>query len=140
MPSADKPIQLLERFLQQKQDFVFPLEPQSVELFLTGFRAACVACGLDVPRKLKQQVLERRGWKFSASGPLPQMRDKGMKDDAIMDELIKIEIDQLRQINDKSPAPKPVPAAPAQAAPVASKAAAPAEPPAKAGKWWRFGS
>jgi len=132
MPSADKPIQLLERFQQQKQDFVFPLEPQSVELFLTGFRAACVACGLDVPRKLKQQVLERRGWKFSASGPAPQMRDKGMKDEAIMDELIRIEIEQLRLVGDKVPASK----APA-AAPQAAPAAAPAQ---KVGKWWWPGS
>lgn len=135
MPSADKPIQLLERFQQQKQDFVFPLEPQSVELFLTGFRAACASCGLDVPRKLKQQVLERRGWKYTASGPTLQMRDKGMKDEAIMDELIRIEIEQLRMIGDKTPASK----APA-AAPPATPSAVPAAPAPKAGKWWWPGS
>jgi hypothetical protein len=123
-PSTDKVIQLLERFQQRKEEFVYPLNLQAVEHFLTGFRAACAACGFEIPRKLKQQVLERRGWKHSAAGPAAQMRDKGMSDEAIIDELIRLEIEQLKQLGDKLTA---------SAAPAAAHEPMPAR---KSGKWW----
>ena len=46
---------------------------------------------------LHHQVHERRGWRGSALGPIPHMREQGMTDEAIMDELIEIEVEVIRE-------------------------------------------
>ena len=94
----DKLIQLLTRLRQSKEMFLYPLTSGSLENYLNGFRGAGAACGVEAPRKLRQQVIEARGWKFSAAGPAPQMKQKGLTDEAIMDELIDIEIALLQHI------------------------------------------
>jgi hypothetical protein len=98
MQAIDRLIQLLERLRKSKEMFLCPLTAAAMENYLNGFRGACSACGLEVPRKLRQQVVEKRGWKFSAAGPAGQMRDKGMDDEAIIDELAAIEIELLQQL------------------------------------------
>jgi hypothetical protein len=106
MQSIEKLIQNLQQVQKQKGMFVFPLDLPSFENFLNGFRAAASACGCEIPRKLRQEVLTARGWKFAAAGPAPQMKAKGMADDAIMNELLEIEIDLLGKLA-KLPPKKP---------------------------------
>lgn len=97
VPPLERLIQLLQQVQKQKGMFVFPLDVASMENYLNGFRAASAACGFEIPRKLRQQVIESRGWKHAGAGPVPQMKDKGMAEEAMMDELIEIEIEQLRR-------------------------------------------
>ena len=98
MPPVDRVLQLLEAFKKSKEMIVHPVDVHTVQTFLTGFRSGCAACGLEVPRKLQWQVLEGRGWKRAAAGPVGQMKEKGMADPAIIDELIDIEIEQLQRL------------------------------------------
>jgi len=102
MQSLEKIIQALQLFQKGKEMYVHPLDVTAVENYLTGFRGACSACGVEIPRKLRQQVIETRGWKHSASGPAPQMKAKGLSDPAIMDALIEIEIEQFRRLAQQS--------------------------------------
>jgi hypothetical protein len=97
MQPPEKLLQLLQRLQQSKEMFIFPLTLASLENYLSGFRGACAACGFEVNRKLRQQVIERHGWKFSAAGPASQMKEKGMSEEAIMDELIAIEMELLKR-------------------------------------------
>lgn len=98
MPSIEKLTRILQQVRKQKGMFVFPLDIPSLENFLNGFRAAASACGYEIPRKLRQEVLTARGWKFAAAGAAPQMKAKGMADEAVMNELIDIEIDLLGRL------------------------------------------
>jgi hypothetical protein len=86
-------IQVLRQFQKQKEAFVHPLTIGGVEIYLSGFRAGCAACGAEIPKELRRKVLERRGWQRSAAGPVPQMQAKGMNDAAVLDELIEIEVE-----------------------------------------------
>ena len=98
MSPIERLIQLLQNLKSGKHQFLFPLEVGSLENYLNGFRGACAACGHEVQRRLRAQVLERRGWKNAAAGPVPQMKAKGFTEEGMMDELIEIEIELLRSL------------------------------------------
>jgi hypothetical protein len=104
-PNFDGAIKLLRQLQKQKEAFVHPLEIGGVETYLAGFRAGCAAFGAELPPKLRASVLERRGWKRSAAGPVPQMKEKGMTDLAVMDELIEIEIELWQRFAELRAAP-----------------------------------
>lgn len=99
MPPRERLMQLLQQVQKQKGMFLFPLSVASLENYLNGFRAASAACGIEVPRKLRQQVLESRGWKFAGAGPVPQMKERGLTEEAMLEELLEIEIEQLRRLS-----------------------------------------
>jgi hypothetical protein len=98
MSPVDRLIQLLQLLKSGKHQFLYPLEVSALENYLNGFRGACSASGHEIPRKLRALVVERRGWKHSAAGPALQMKAKDMTDEAMMDELIEIEIELLRAL------------------------------------------
>src|SRR5262245_16180737 len=98
MQPLEKLLQLLQRLQQNTEMFLYPLTLPSLENYLNGFRGACAACGFEANRKLRQQVIEKRGWKFSAAGPAGQMKEKGMTEAAMMSELIAIEIELLQKL------------------------------------------
>jgi hypothetical protein len=98
MQAIERMIQSLQLLQKHKETYVYPLDVASVENFLNGFRSACAACGFEIPRKIRWKTIEGRGWKPVAAGPAPQMKAKGMADDAILDELIEIEMEQLRRL------------------------------------------
>jgi hypothetical protein len=98
MPSLDRILQLLETLKKQKDSFLYPLEVPTLETYLAGVRAGCAAFGAEIPKDLRRKVTEARGWKRTAAGPVAQMKEKGMDDEAVMDELIAIEMELFRQL------------------------------------------
>jgi hypothetical protein len=65
---------------------------ERVNVWLGGFEAGCAALGVAIPRDVFTKVLQERGWKESAYGQIPQMREKGLSDDQIVQELIEIQV------------------------------------------------
>jgi hypothetical protein len=103
-PTFDRVIAVLQQFKKQKEAFVYPLEVNNVEIYLSGFRAGAAAFGSEIPKELRRKVLEKHGYQRSAAGPVPQMKAKGMNDAAIMDALIDIEIELWQRLAELKPA------------------------------------
>jgi hypothetical protein len=90
--------QVLDAFCTRKQMYLNPVTAEEAEKFLLGFDVGCLSCGVDLEW---QQIAERRGWRFGpTSGPIEQMRRKGLSDIAIIDELISFRSEAARQIAD----------------------------------------
>jgi hypothetical protein len=85
-------IEILDAFRRRKDPYISPVSPEEAEKFLYGFDTGCVACGVLVEW---QACAERRGWRLGAIGPITQMRERGMTDDAIIDELISFRQDAI---------------------------------------------
>ena len=87
-----KGIEFLRTFRQRKRMYVQPVDVPNVESFLTGFRIGCMAAGLFGDHGPWNRASERRGWACGAMSPADVMRERGLDDEAIMDELIEIEM------------------------------------------------
>lgn len=85
-------LSFLKSFKARKSMYINPVNVDTVLSFLFGFRLGTGATGATVCQGW-WKAQERRGWKRSSVGPVPQMREKGMTDLEIMDELIEIELD-----------------------------------------------
>jgi hypothetical protein len=86
---------VLKSLKGRKGMYLHPVSVDSVVNFLTGLSCAVGAIGNGA----MWAAQEKRGWKKSSVGPIPQMREKGMTDEQIMDELIDIEIEMFESIN-----------------------------------------
>ncbi len=69
-----------------------PIDVAAAENFLNGFRIGCLACGLEVPLMIQEQVTVERGWKWCATGPIQEMQEAGLSEEQVIDELFAIEI------------------------------------------------
>jgi hypothetical protein len=97
MSIIDQLIEILRSFQKRKGMYVYPVNARAVQNFLHGFEASCSAFGFKFDRELWWTVGESRGWKRAPEGPARPMGAKGLSEDEIMDELIEIEIDTLRE-------------------------------------------
>jgi hypothetical protein len=73
--------------------------PHFLDWFI-GFSQGISFAGLRVdrtPESIWWSVAHQRGWALSSQLPWWQMREKGMSDDAIIDEILRIEIEAWRQ-------------------------------------------
>ncbi|MGI4789124.1 MAG: hypothetical protein ACRYFS_09780 [Janthinobacterium lividum] len=60
--------------------------------FLQGFLTACDALGFGYSRDISRQVHVESDWESGAEGVWLQMRQKGMSEEAIVQELLRMEI------------------------------------------------
>lgn len=97
MSTIDQLIEHLRSFQKRKEMYVGHATIEAVEAFLTGFRIGRHGMGLEIDLDLQCAAQATRGWEQSAAGPVPQMRSQGLSDNEIMNELIEIEIDVLRE-------------------------------------------
>jgi hypothetical protein len=75
------------------------VDPEAAENFLNGIGVACFACGLDVPLAIRERATIERGWNWSAARPIDEMRQRGLDEQAIVDELLAIEIVALEKLS-----------------------------------------
>ncbi len=60
--------------------------------FLQGFLTACDALGFGYSRDIGRQVIVENDWEPSSQGVWLQMREKGMHEEEIVQELVRMEI------------------------------------------------
>ena len=104
MPPFEELVKTLEHCRLRKGMYVGVPTIESVGQFLTGFFSASIVCGLSGAWNAEREATKRRGWNVWPIEPHPveQMRQKGMSDEAIMDELIVIHIEAIRQLAQQS--------------------------------------
>lgn len=86
-------IETLVFFKRRKDMYLTAVNVPTVQAFLRGLTISFRVWGCDVPLDTRAQVTERLGWRFTALGIEPQMREKGCSEEEIIDELIKLEIE-----------------------------------------------
>ncbi len=92
----DEIIKDLEYCRDRLAMFVHPVNVANVENLLTGLSWGLRFCGIQIEADERSKVWQERGWKRTPVGPVPQMRERGMSERQIIDELIDIEIALLR--------------------------------------------
>lgn len=90
--SVGRILEILRSARQRKSMYLGRTEVGTAETFLNGFKVGCFACGLEVPFKIQEQVTIERGWKWNALGPINEMREAGLSEEQVVDELFAIEI------------------------------------------------
>ena len=95
MNREDKIRVILEAFqhMREKTGMYFSTVKMA-ESYLRGFRTASAIC-LDLPASMKArvEVVTERGWTSTSQGPWNEMREQGLDDAAIIDEMLSIEIE-----------------------------------------------
>jgi hypothetical protein len=85
-------IEILRSARHRKSMYLGTVDVPSAVDFLNGFQVGCFACGQDVPLEIRERVTTARGWEWSAKRPIDEMREQGLTEDEIVDELFAIEI------------------------------------------------
>ena len=93
----DRIVEHLENVRQRPLMFIGELYAEAIHTYLFAFTAGCRICGRDRPQDHYWKVYETRGWKMNSLGLYKSMRDAGMPEAAVVDELIVIEIEAWRQ-------------------------------------------
>jgi len=86
-------IAILRSARARKSKYYSPVEPKVVEDWLSGLRTGCSLAGLDWSPEDRLPSLKRRGLKLSAAWEAEQLADRGLGLEAIVDELLAIEIE-----------------------------------------------
>jgi hypothetical protein len=83
----------LLQFMREKSGMFFSTVSQA-DSHLRGFKIASKIC-LDLPDSTRfyATVITEHGWTWTSDGPWKEMREKGMDDTAIIDEMLSIEIE-----------------------------------------------
>ena len=97
-------IELLEQVRQRPGLFIGPVNDRAIwylMCFLSGVHATLTALHL-LPeindRSIRDRVIEQRGWKDNCNGPWVPMQQQGLPIETILDELVQIEIETLRTL------------------------------------------
>lgn len=103
LPADPAPlIESLRRFRKRKGMFVQPVTVDTVMGYLAGFRAARIAPGVSPGLDGWWAALDARGLLVGSQDPVKLLEARGLGPEAIMDELIAIEIDAT--LRDSGPA------------------------------------
>jgi hypothetical protein len=85
-------IEILKSARDREAMYLGTVDVPSAENFLNGFQVGCFACGRDLPLEVRERVTTARGWSWSAKRPIDEMRERGLNEEEIVDELFAIEI------------------------------------------------
>jgi hypothetical protein len=85
-------LEILRSARQRKPMYIQPVDVAAAENFLAGFHVGCFACGLEVPFEIRERVTIERGWPWYAARPIKEMRERGLNEEQIVDELFAMEI------------------------------------------------
>jgi hypothetical protein len=94
---AAKVIWTLEKIALRIRMYVSDGTPEGLQQLLHGFYMALHMCGFR-HTDMRNQVIYDRGWCISSMGELWQMREKGMNDDQMIQEIFTIEIETWKRM------------------------------------------
>ena len=91
-------IQVLEK-ARRRPGMFFPLDKNGVIGFMGGIHAMKMGVfAIDVQPGITEEILRERGWEpNNALAPWPEMEDRGMSIQSMIDEVLIIEIETLRR-------------------------------------------
>ena len=89
-------VEILNSVRSRKAMYFSPVTVEAADTFLGGFVVGCLASG-SIDRSGIVESQQARGWQIEAYGVIPQMRERGMTDEQMIDELIDIHIDAFAQ-------------------------------------------
>jgi hypothetical protein len=87
---------ILESARERKRSWFSPLEPKAAEHWLLGLRAGCSLVGLEWSPDHRRPALDRRGLGPAVRFETGQLVERGLGPEAIVDELLAIEIEMWR--------------------------------------------
>jgi uncharacterized metal-binding protein len=85
--TADEIASTMHAICSRKGMYFEPTDPATAMNFINGFLTGCFVFGRNLDWQSAEQ---QRGWKTNACGPIPEMQQRGLTDDAITDELLAI--------------------------------------------------
>lgn len=85
--SPDEIASVMHMICSRKEMYFQPTDSATANNFIWGFVTGCFVCGVDLDL---QAAEKQRGWKTEACGPIPEMKERGLSDDEITDELLAI--------------------------------------------------
>jgi hypothetical protein len=89
-------IERLENVRERKGMNMSPVDGQAAQNFVFGFSVAAGVLRLQRKNEIWLKAGEKRGWKIQGVGPIPEMRERGLSDEEIADEVLAIEIEPWR--------------------------------------------
>src|SRR5271157_129621 len=94
-------IELLEKLIERPDKYLGDDDPANLLMWLEGFNMACTVLGVrqgyvghDAIQKL---VAIERGWEYRSTGLVAEMQERGWRDDAIIEEVLYIEIETWKR-------------------------------------------
>jgi hypothetical protein len=102
--NLENAIALLSSARECKEFILLPGIEQA-DAYLTGFMAACHACGIGISWSLVHQASEARGWTVEEAGIVPGMLAQGMTAEQVVDELFEIHLQAYRNSSEANVTP-----------------------------------
>jgi hypothetical protein len=96
-----KVIVMLEAMRKRPLMYIGVRDVQAAECFLAGLGMGYhIFSGGDLPdfEEVKKRVISERGWEVTNTPPSKEMRERGMDDEVIVDEVIAMEIEVWRRM------------------------------------------
>jgi hypothetical protein len=98
MKSSREVLDLLEHVRSRKDMYFEHVNSEAVENFIVGFVVACGAADIPLTWSVWHDVADARGWQADGRSPVSVMRERGLSDDLVADELFQILIAAVGQV------------------------------------------
>lgn len=96
LEALPKLIAILESARLRKGMYFQPVEPGAAENWINGLRAGCLLAGVEWSPEDRRPALERRGLELRSCWETEQLAARSLGAEAIVDELLAIEIEMWR--------------------------------------------
>jgi hypothetical protein len=100
---VERAIEILRAFGRRKPMYLATVDVPNVQGYLLGFRLGFLSARGLLDDGFWNRAIESRGWADGARDPADVMRERGLDDGAIMDELVEIEVLTLRLVAGDEP-------------------------------------
>ena len=90
-------LQLLEGLSRRTSMYIQPVDIYNLQSYLHGLEDGCSLGGLTITREVYAAAASARGWKQGATGIVWHMEAKGLSAEAIMQEMIAVEVEAFRR-------------------------------------------
>jgi hypothetical protein len=103
IPNQARVIEHLEAMRERPILYIGRMEHELMERLLWGFKIGCFAAGdvddgFEKHLEVSRQVIAEHGWEVLAISPSREMKERDLSEEAIIDELLAIEIDIWRRL------------------------------------------
>lgn len=94
LAAYDRILEILTSARGRKQMYFLPMVPSSAIHWIHGLRTGFSFVGLEWSPEYRRRAVERRGLSFRAAAhEASELQERGLSDEAIIDELLAIEIE-----------------------------------------------